>query len=43
LEAVASATVVAKNLHMAASLTTGRPASVQGWFKEEQEAVVEEE
>ena len=25
LEAVASATVVAKNLHMAASFTTGRP------------------
>lgn len=30
LEAVASATVVAKNLHIAASLTTGSPASVQG-------------
>ena len=34
LEAVASATVVAKNLHIAASLTTGSPASIQGGLKE---------
>ena len=28
LEAVASATVVAKNLHIAASFTTGRPVDI---------------